>query len=331
MNLLHRERAAAFLCPTASPDGGVPLTDGGMAEAEQCVKARNADLAEADRYLRIALEKIKASTAAAPAKPGAPDTPGKPAAPAACACRRRALMFDRYVQAQSQPANRGAKRILIIVSIALHVAAVFGLIIYSFVHVDEVPPPLLTVTFFSAAAPPPPPPPPPPAGKKKEQKKEKPKFVQPNKQQPLVQPKEPEKEEEPEEEEDGEEGGQEGGVKGGQVGGVVGGVLGGVVGAPPPPPPPKPKTVAYSLSLNDYVSRDEPHLPDAVKAQHKGEPDLMFFALVCVDTGGAVTDIKVKVGITGADESILRTMRSWKVKPQPIPICYPVKLLYTVD
>ena len=52
-------------------------------------------------------------------------------------------MFDRYVQAQEKPAGRRAKQIVVIVSVVVHVVAVFGLVIYSFIHVDEVPPPLL--------------------------------------------------------------------------------------------------------------------------------------------------------------------------------------------
>ena len=108
-------------------------------------------------------------------------------------------MFDRYVQAQEKPAGRGIKRLLVIVSIVVHALIAVGLVIYSFIHVEEMAPPLLTVTFFSAAAPPPPPPPPPPpAGKKKTTTQKKP-TQQPTKVQPLIQPKEPEKEEPKEE------------------------------------------------------------------------------------------------------------------------------------
>src|SRR5438128_24929 len=117
------------------------------------------------------------------------------------------MIFERYEVGQHR--DWTLKGILIVVSIILHAAAAIGLIIWSFIHVEEVPPPPLTVTFFSAAAPPPPPPPPPPpAGKKNPTPKPKTPIVQPVKDvQPLVQPKEPEK---PEPEDDGnDEGGQE--------------------------------------------------------------------------------------------------------------------------
>src|SRR5438045_2516250 len=71
-------------------------------------------------------------------------------------------MFDRYVEAQEHPPGRRAKQLLLIASVVVHAMVLVGLIVWSFIHVEEVAPPLLTVTFFSGAAPPPPPPPPPP-------------------------------------------------------------------------------------------------------------------------------------------------------------------------
>lgn len=91
VNLLYRERASSFLCPTVSPDAGAPPvaapgaapTDGGVDPAAECNAAKAADLAEADKYLRIALEKIKAAQGLP--KPGekAPEKPGDKPAPAA--------------------------------------------------------------------------------------------------------------------------------------------------------------------------------------------------------------------------------------------------------
>ena len=247
-------------------------------------------------------------------------------------------MFDRYVAAQTSPAGRRRKQVLVVVSVAVHVVLVLGLIVYSFVHVEEVAPPLLTVTFFSAAAPPPPPPPPPPpAGKKKQDKKPKTPVTQPVKVQPLVQPKEPEKPEEEEEADEGEEGGQEGGVKGGVKGGVVGGDPNGQLGSngpvkpPEPPPPPKPKNVAHAPDPSEWNNRPDPHVPEAIKIQRKGTGESVFFAVMCIDMNGKVTDVKIKQGIPGADESITAVLMTWRAKPQPIPICFPLRLEYTFE
>src|SRR5438874_9407488 len=102
-------------------------------------------------------------------------------------------MFDRYVSEKDRSSI--VKQVLIVGSIVIHAAAIAGLVIYSFIHVEEVPPPPLTVTFISAAAPPPPPPPPPPAGGHKsttpKPKIPKQPVVQPKDVQPLIQPKEP--------------------------------------------------------------------------------------------------------------------------------------------
>src|SRR2546430_13368258 len=133
-------------------------------------------------------------------------------------------MFDRYVQG-TKP--RWKRRAVLTVALALHGIAAVVLIVYSFIHVEEITPPALSLTFFSA--PPPPPPPPPPAKKHTEVKHIEKKIVTPTSIPQLVQPKQ----EEEKDEDKGEEGGVEGGVAGGVAGGTVGGVVGGT-GAPPP-------------------------------------------------------------------------------------------------
>src|SRR4051812_23617234 len=135
-------------------------------------------------------------------------------------------MFDRYVQGTKPSWKR---RAVLTVSLALHGIAAVVLVVYSFIHVEEITPPALSLTFFSA--PPPPPPPPPPAKKHTEVKHIDKKIVTPTTVPQLVQPKQ----EEQKDEDDGEEGGVEGGVAGGVKGGVVGGVVGGT-GTPGPAP-----------------------------------------------------------------------------------------------
>src|SRR3954466_14427980 len=227
-------------------------------------------------------------------------------------------MFDRYVQGTKPSWKR---RAVLTVSLALHGIAAIVLIVYSFIHVEEITPPALSLTFFSA--PPPPPPPPPPAKKHTEVKHIEKKIVTPTTVPQLVQPKVEEKEED---KDDGEEGGVEGGVAGGVKGGTVGGVVGGT-GAPPP----KAKNVPLAKFDADALFKPDPHLPDIVKIQRKGTGEAIFMGKVCVDQTGHVNQISVMQGIPGADQAIMSTMRSWKFKPQPFPICTMIRLVYTID
>lgn len=215
-----------------------------------------------------------------------------------------------------------ARRTLFIGSIGFHgVAAVAGLI-WSVLHVEELPPPEVMLTFFNA--PPPPPPPPPPAGAQQQQKKPqtKPKIV-PVKTSSLKEPVVKQKDE-PKEEKGG---GETGGVQGGVAGGVAGGVVGGVVGAPPtaaPPPPPPPQATKMVPSFvfdKERISSPDPHLPDDFKDHHPKQT-LNATYRICVGTDGRINEASVVRGIGGIDDAILRQVRStWVYKPQPVPVC----------
>lgn len=250
------------------------------------------------------------------------------------------MMFDRYVADQHRPIT--GRSLLILGSVVVHAVLVIALVIYSFVHVEEVAPPPLTVVFVSSAAPPPPPPPPPPPAGKKTSTPKTPKtpIVQPKDVQPLTQPKEAEKPPEEDDEDDGEEGGVEGGVKGGVAGGVVGGVVGGTLGgvlggtvtnAPPPPPPPPPKKVPPHVFEQAILSKVLPHLPDVVKIQRRGTGPATYRAVVCIDAGGAVTKVQTIQSIPGGDEVCIDALRQWRFKPQPLPICSVVELEFQFE
>lgn len=235
-------------------------------------------------------------------------------------------MFDRYVQ-NTKPSWK--RRAVLTVSLALHGIAAVVLVIYSFIHVEELTPPQLSLTFFSAP-PPPPPPPPPAAHHKTEVHHVTPKVVQPTVVQPIVQPKQEEKEEEDSSDDDGVEGGVEGGVKGGTVGGVVGGVVGGTLGGQAGPPA-KPKNVPAYVLDQAKMSGDNPHLPDIVKIQRKGTGEAVALAKICVDQSGKVSSVQLIQGIPGADNDIISTLRTWKFKPQPVPICSMSRFVFTID
>ncbi len=227
-------------------------------------------------------------------------------------------MFDRYVQGTKPSWKR---RAVLTASLALHGIAGIVLVVYSFVHVEEIAPPALSLTFFSA---PPPPPPPPPPARHHEVKHIEKKIVTPTTIPQLVQPKQ---EEEKPDEDDGEEGGVEGGV----AGGVKGGVVGGVVGGTGTPSPAKPKNVPAHMLEQQKISGDMPHLPDIVKIQRKGTGEAVAMVKVCIDQGGRVNQVSILQGIPGADNDIMSTVRGWKYKPQPIPICSMVRFEFQIN
>ena len=227
-------------------------------------------------------------------------------------------MFDRYVQGTKPSWKR---RAVLTASLALHGIALVVLVVYSFVHVEEITPPALSLTFFSA--PPPPPPPPPPAAHKKVEHKIEKKIVTPTTVPQLVQPKQ--------EEEKDDDAGEEGGVEGGVAGGVAGGTVGGVVGGTGPVPAAKPKNVAPHMLEQQKLAGDMPHLPDIVKIQRKGTGLAISMVKVCIDQGGNVNQVSIIQGIPGADQAIMSTIRGWKYKPQPIPICSMVKFEFQID
>jgi protein TonB len=224
-------------------------------------------------------------------------------------------MFDRYVQGTKPSWKR---RAVLTVSLALHAIAAIVLVVYSFIHVEEITPPALSLTFFSA------PPPPPPAKKHTEVKHIEKKIVTPTTVPQLVQPKQ----EEVKDDDDGEEGGVEGGVAGGVKGGVVGGVVG---GTGTPGPPPKAKNVPPHMLEQQKIAGELPHLPDIVKIQRKGTGEAVAMVKICIDQGGRVNQVSIIQGIPGADSEILSTVRSWKYKPQPIPICSMVKFEFSIN
>jgi protein TonB len=243
-------------------------------------------------------------------------------------------MFDRYV-AQTKPSWK--RRALIIASIALHVTAAMVLVVWSFVHVDEIAPPALSLTFFSAPPPPPPPPPPPAAHHKSTPHKVQPtKVVQPTEVPKIVQPQEqPKPEEKDDSQDDGQQGGVKGGVAGGTVGGTVGGVKGGVLGgtlggngtdlnAKPA------KMVAGFTLIASQLSHPNPQLPEWFKNAHPQQTVKGMYK-VCLRNDGHVGSVYAMTSITGLDAVIIQQIKAgWLYKPQPVPVCFPAVLRFEI-
>jgi periplasmic protein TonB len=233
---------------------------------------------------------------------------------------------------------KGWRRTTLVVSVALHAAALVAGAVHSVWQVDEMPMPSLQVMLTEA--PPPPPPPPPPAAKKSSETKPKTRPVEP-KPQDLTVPKETPKEQpkpEPDEATEGQADGQEGGVQGGVAGGVPGGVVGGVVGSPrpPPPPPPKPtgpKMISAKLGRGQLLidPNDERYRVKLPPPLARSGETYVAMLKVCVSAQGTVTSVQLMKSATPAiDGQFPSVIGRWRYRPlvadgAPTPFCYPLR------
>jgi hypothetical protein len=102
----------------------------------------------------------------------------------------------------------------------------------------------------------------------------------------------------------------------------------GCISAPAPKPP---RNVGPHALDAERIAGATPHLPAAVIDAHRGLGESRFVARMCVDTAGVVSSVTVLAGIPGADADIVATLRGWRYKPQPIPVCFVTELLYDVQ
>jgi protein TonB len=228
-----------------------------------------------------------------------------------------AILDQARGTAAAQPTHR--RRIMLTVSLAVHVAALLVGIAWSFWQVDELPLPHVAVTL--AGAPPPPPPPAAHSGAKS-----KPKVKPTPKVEALVQPQEHPKEQ-PKPEKQEEEGAQAGGVEGG----VKGGVQGGVVGAPVQNTGPRMLTAQIGKGLLLIDPNEEQYRVKLPPALERSGVTLYAIVRVCVSAQGAVTDVRVLKGAGPAiDPQIPSVLGRWRYRPftlngQPTPFCYPLR------
>lgn len=88
-----------------------------------------------------------------------------------------------------------------------------------------------------------------------------------------------------------------------------------------PRPAVAPKFVPAILINKDQVVVEQPHLPDPVKAGYAGRV-VMGAYKVCISENGTVDSVKPVSGIAGPDERIIETVKLWRYKPQPAPVCF---------
>jgi protein TonB len=231
-------------------------------------------------------------------------------------------MAFEAVLAPDAASSRRWRRVTVIVSVAVHVAALAVGVAYSFWYVDELPLPAVAVTLAGA-----PPPPPPPPARRRSSGKVRPKTVETPKPQ-LVQPKDqpkPAADEKPAPDDKDDPSGQEGGEKGG----VAGGVVGGVVGAPPTNPKMLGAKIAHlQLLINPNVDPYKVQLPPALERLTRSGAQVSAIVRVCVSAQGDVTDVKVLRGADPAvDSQIPVVLRRWRYRPYQVdgraePFCY---------
>jgi hypothetical protein len=234
-------------------------------------------------------------------------------------------MFDRYSAAV---APRWGRRALVLASIALHAGAFVSLIVYSWMHIEEVTAPALVLRFFAV----PQASPPPLGSHAKRQHSAKPKLAVPN---PTAihaptAPVEPERADPPDDTPpEGPPGdGDPRGVPGGDPHGVPGNPPGGAPGVQP-----SHETMVAGFTLTaSRVSYALPHLPEWFTAQHPRETVHGTF-MVCLDTSGHVSRVSTVRSIAGnVDDTIVDQIKStWLYKPQRLPVCFAQPFAFKID
>jgi protein TonB len=233
-------------------------------------------------------------------------------------------MFNHFEHV-SRPSWK--RRVLLIGSLLAHGAVVVALLVASWLHVAEITPPLLAVMFV----PTPPPPPPQVPGKSPEHKR--PAMNTPHRAPTVVPQSQPQPQASPSPVEDtpGTADGPPSGTPGGS--GPPEGIPGGTSPSQVPTvsaPAPRPRNVSPHQLDTEKIAGADPHLPEFVKNARRGMADTRFVARLCVDRGGSVSRVDVLQGIPGADEPIIRTLRGWQYKPQPVPVCFVGNFVFNI-
>ena len=235
-------------------------------------------------------------------------------------------MFDRFA-APRRPS--WTRRSLLIGSLVLHGAVALALVIGSCFQVAELTPPLLAIVFLSTPEPPPPPPPP---GRRQatERRAKTQRLAAPS--QTVTPPTAPE----PTPPDDGTGAPNSDGPPDGN------GPLGGDPHSPTPPctgancgsvgaAAPRPRNLPPHALDAQRIAGAMPHLPSSVIGARRGLGETTFTARLCVEQSGAVSSVTVLSGIPGADSGIVSTVRGWRYKPQPIPVCFITQFVYDVE
>ena len=89
------------------------------------------------------------------------------------------------------------------------------------------------------------------------------------------------------------------------------------------------KNVPPHLFDTELIEHPTPHLPENVLVKAAGR-QLPWLGKVCANADGSISQVSVVSGIPGADSAISETVRTWRLRPQPIPICTIVRFVFDV-
>lgn len=75
---------------------------------------------------------------------------------------------------------------------------------------------------------------------------------------------------------------------------------------------------------------DDPHLPPTIGGS-RCDSTLVGTYRLCLGRDGGVQSVDVVAGIPEADDSILSTLRGWRYRPLPLPLCFEQNLAFRVE
>ena len=97
----------------------------------------------------------------------------------------------------------------------------------------------------------------------------------------------------------------------------------GSTGPATPPPKEEPKKAVLKpafLLKSQKTGGSDPHLPEVIKAQRKGQTVQGTYK-ICIEQSGQVKEVTTVSSIPGADDAVISSLRTWTFKAQPIPVC----------
>jgi hypothetical protein len=222
------------------------------------------------------------------------------------------MAFEGVLAAERSAPKRWL-RLMVAISLGIHVAALTVGVAYSFWRIDEVPMPAIAVTLVGGA----PPAAPPPPAKRHTPPKPRPHL---DKARQLVQPTE--QTQKRKDDEGGRDDGVEGGVSGGEASAV-----------PTAAPTAAPKMLQAQnaralLLINPNVDPYVVRLPPALA---RANATFSADVYICVSAEGHVTSVRLVRGADPAiDSQIPTVLGRWRYRPymidgKPVPFCWPLR------
>jgi len=248
-------------------------------------------------------------------------------------------MFESLIQGKSKRRGRRVG-VFAAVSVAVHVVAVFGLLIRSSWAVEKLAVPHTDIVYNSPVSMPAAPPP--PAGEPKSRTERRP--AKRNAKAPNVQPQKVEIASSAATETSGDESAGGGGDANGREGGIPGGIgLTGLEGIGdgldgPPPEPVRAKVVPPKAIRGLRIAGTEQITPPdkaLVAMQRSGSSKVVATAKLCLTQSGTVQSVSFlkRSGYGSWDRKIAAHMGQWRYRPyriagKAVPVCTSVTFIY---